>query len=151
MKRLYPLYMCAGIMVISILYGCVMTIAQIREDPRKYSGKKVTLSGKIDIAIPIPFTKLYVYTLTDSTGTAVIFSDDKHSAGDSMQISGTVITFPEDEVKDESKKSVTWLKEFLIENDLVKKEIAQGVAEVIINTFKGIAGGLGKIFFIKEQ
>ena len=150
MKRLIPLLILTFI-IIFFFSGCVTTIAKIAEDPQEYSGKKIVLSGTIDLAVTIPFTRLYIFTFTDSTGSVVVFSEKKHVKGESLKLTGSVVSFPGEGLKSESKKSAVWLKDFLIENDLVSKEIAQGVADVIIKTCKGIAGGLEKIFFIKEE
>jgi predicted small secreted protein len=133
------------------LISCMTTIAQIQEDPQVYADKTVRLTGKVDSSFMIPFSDVYIMTFSDSTGTAVVFTEKKHKKGESLTLTGSVITFPEDEFKGESKKSAARLKEFLVKNDIVDKEIAQGVADVIIKTFAGIGGGLGKIFFIQEK
>ncbi|MBN2443922.1 MAG: hypothetical protein JXJ04_21345 [Spirochaetales bacterium] len=150
MHKLIPLSICF-IFVIMTLSSCVMNIAAIQDNPQKYSGKKISLSGEIESVINIPFTDLYVFVFKDSTGSAVVFSEKKHEKGDSLILYGTVTAFSGEELKGGSKKAAAKLKSFLIEHDFVEKEIAQGVAEIIINTAQGIAGGLEKIFFIIED
>jgi len=150
MKKTITLIICI-IMLLFTLTGCITTIAEIRNNPQKYSDRPVLLSGEIDIAVQIPFTETYIYTFKDKTGTIVVFSGIKHKTGDSIILSGSVIAFPEQEMDRDSKKTAAWLKKILIENKLVGKEIARNAADIIIKINSGISGGLGKIFFVKEK
>jgi DNA/RNA endonuclease YhcR with UshA esterase domain len=147
-KKLMP---CIIMLLCFIPGGCSTTIATIRDNPQAFSGKEVTISGTVDTVVTIPLTELSVICFSDNTGNVVVVSNETYKVGQSMVITGTIVAFPStDEIAEDSQKAINWLRDYLIENNIIDGGFAKMASEVIVKVITDIAGGFNRIFFIVE-
>ncbi|MBN1698483.1 MAG: hypothetical protein JW881_13290 [Spirochaetales bacterium] len=147
------MFISTGVFVVLVLAGgCSTAIGAIRDNPEDFAGREVTVAGNVVNVITVPFAGLSIISLEDRTGNAVVFSDKQYGTGQAVVVTGTVVALPStDEAEDASEKAVNWLRDYLIENDIVDKAFAGGLAGGIVKAIEGIAGGLHTIFFIVES
>ena len=132
-----------------LLAGCATT-GDIHEDPQKYAGKTVILTGKMTKRIPIPFTDLAVFVFEDGRGSALVLSGKEHVLDETVVLKGKVAVFPQKGANREMEDLVSQVKDFLIENGWAKEKNAENAAGAVVKVFAAVIKGLGKAFIILE-
>ena len=75
-----------------LLFGCafeVIKIEQIKANPEKYLGEKVTLRGTVEDSVKLG--ELSGFTLDDGTGQIFVSSDSLPAEGKEVTVQGTVM------------------------------------------------------------
>ena len=84
--------MIAAFLIIALLLlaGCSsVTIEEINDDPEKYVGKKVVVSGTV--AAPLKFGLISGFSLVDDGAMVLVASDDVPDALEEVKVKGTVV------------------------------------------------------------
>jgi hypothetical protein len=81
----------ALLLVVSVLlYGCSsVAVKDINDDPGRYLGKKVSVSGKV--VAPIQLGQLSGFTLKDDGSSIMVSSDMVPKADSDVVVKGTVV------------------------------------------------------------
>ncbi|MBN1544933.1 hypothetical protein JW898_05745 [Candidatus Woesearchaeota archaeon] len=79
------------IILLSLIIGCAarVHVKEVNEDPEKYMGKKVVVSGKV--VAPMQMGTLSGFTLSDDKSTIIVSSDLVPQAGDTVTVEGIVV------------------------------------------------------------
>jgi hypothetical protein len=87
MKRVLLLM---AVVLLLLISGCAtVTVKEINDDPGKYMGKKVIVSGKV--VIPMDMGIMSGFTLKDDGSTIMVSSDDVPESGSEVVVKGTVV------------------------------------------------------------
>ena len=131
--------------------GCATSIQAIREDPQRFHGRTVTISGKVDRAISVPLTDYSVQTVSDSSGSVVVVTATRRDRGQDLRLRGRIVAFPEAGTVDKADSATGAIADFLVERGAVSREGAQKSAERVIAIIAKIAEGLGSLFVVVEE
>ena len=83
----------AIVCLIAILVSCasIIRVSDIKERPRKYHDKLITLSGYVDNVITMPVLGIGVYELNDGTGKIWVKpTAEAPYKGDRVKVTGTI-------------------------------------------------------------
>jgi hypothetical protein len=76
------------------LSGCFrVSVSDIKDNPQKYSGKQVLISGEVTETLSIPFVQEGIYQVNDGTGKIWVISQARvPSRGENVTVKGEVKT-----------------------------------------------------------
>ena len=149
MKRYTFLILIMVLLFLTI--GCVTPIADISENPQKYSGKEVVINGTIFNVVNIPLVDSSLFLFGDEENKIPVVSSVKHEKGEAYLLKGRVMAFPEEGSKEASREVIGSIADFLVEKEVVEEKKADKAATSILKGLYRLSEGLGQMFFIIEK
>ncbi len=92
--------------------SCTTSMRSIAENPQRFSQKVVTLKGRVNTIVRVPFTEYTVFVFESEGVKTVVFTDDQYPKGEEVNIKAEVVTFPEAAFKDKSGKASVQIAAF---------------------------------------
>ena len=136
--------------VLLFLMACTST-KDIHQNPQKYAGKTVVLSGEITQRFPIPLSELRIYLFADDHGQVLVLSSKEHKVGDGLILKGRLAVLPEKRIASEMEDLIEEISDFIVENGWASKEGARNIAGGTVKVLTSVIRGLGKVFMVLES
>ena len=147
-KRLLPVIL---VVALGMLTACTTTIEQIKENPQKYAGRKVTIPATIVSSLSIPFTDYRVYTLGHKGNQVLLFSPVSREEGQDLIIKAEVVALSVGETEGSADTARESIETFLTQNNLASEKNAQKIGKAVYLVISKTAKALGSVFFLMEE
>ncbi len=118
--------------VILVLISCATNISSIKEDPRKYINKPVTIKGMVIDVNRIPLTSLKIVEIYDRTDTIYVLTNREVKKNRKSAFKGEIIPINRQIPKEKARILQMKVAEFLIDNDLASPREAKQYARKIL-------------------
>ena len=149
-RRLYSISWCILVAITAIFSGCVVTIAQLRENPAQYGSQEIILSGTVQDVFPIPLVQITVYTLKDETGEIPVLSRRVPRKGQHVSSRCKLVYFSGSATVENAREGQNAIVEFLVKNEIMKEERAEELSKRLLQILRNIVGGTELAFFVIE-
>lgn len=138
--------------VVVLLASCLTTkIVDLKENPTKYAGSVVKVTGVVTKVINIPLTEYLIYELTDETGDIIVFTSNEKRKGESIRIDAKVVAYSSGDDKNSSIEIVNALKDFMISKNLASEEKATKLSKSISKVVIAALDRLELTYFLIES
>jgi len=139
-------------LVVFILWSCAtLTIASVKENPQRYAGEMVSLSGRAVSPVKVPLTPLSVYMLKDDSGQIPVIS--KGEKKDNQRVSGSfkVIAFVGEDTAQAGTQAVKDLTAYLEENQLLEGKLVELAAKGAVKVIQTLSASATGTYFLVEK
>jgi hypothetical protein len=145
----------AGLITISVIVcmtvlGCTTSIESIRQNPGQYAGKEVRIQGEITKKMPLPLTDYSLCIVNGTSEEMILFALKDYSKGDMIMTTVHVIGASEQGARKSAQQIADSLIEFLIENKVTERKIAERISKGLVMVVSNITGAVEGSYLLVE-
>ena len=128
--------------------ACTTSLETIKNKPQRYAGEQVSIQGKLDYKLPIPFTSLSVYILDDSTASMVLIGPSDYQTGQQIKTRAQVIGISESDAVQTAQNTVQKITDTLTAQQIVTPAEARKVASAVVTVISKISSPISGSYLL---
>jgi len=128
-----------------------LSIDRLKDNPERYKGDIVRLSGEVIFKAGIPFTDLQVYVLEDKSGSILVFSAFPKEREEKIRIKAEVIAYVGEDNERDREEAINSITDYLEEKEILERDNARKVADVSLKFINSMADAATGVWFVIEQ
>ncbi len=131
------------------------SVSSIQGDPDRYVGRTVTVQGEVGAGSNVPFLDASVYLLSDESddgaSMGVIGTGGAPETGEFHRVEVKVAGITQDRTADVADSAVSVVADFLVDQNIVGRDDADGVATRIVEFAESAGGFAAGSYLLVEQ
>jgi len=128
-----------------------VSIDRLKDNPERYKGDIVRLSGEVIFKAGIPFTNLQVYILEDKSGSVLVFSAFPKEREEKIRIKAEVVAYIGEDSERDREEAISSITDYLEEKEILERDNARKVADVSLKFLNSMADAATGVWFVIEQ
>lgn len=138
------------ILLPSLLFGCTITIAQIREDPARFGKREILVVGTVNEVFTIPLTRIAIYLLDDGTGEIPVLTAKAPRKAAKVAIRCKLVYFSGKETVEDTQSKRGTITNFIVDLKILKREAADELAGRLLGILEKLIAQRNVAFFVIE-
>jgi len=116
------------------LMSCSPNLKTIKQNPKKFTGKELSIRADVIRAYNIPFTEIFIYEVYDHSDTMLVVSMHKpgRKNGEETLLNGRIFFLSGNTVDSAGNGLVDTIRQLLTENGIVNEKKATKMAKTVV-------------------